>query len=730
MQIKLRLGYIVFLGLSLISSVAFAVSPVVNLTVGYKTVDFAGKSVQAIAVNNQIPGPTLHFKDGDNVTINVYNHLDKGTAIHWHGLLVPWQMDGVEGVSQHAIPPDGVFHYQFTLKQSGTYWYHAHAGLQEQQGLYGGIIIDPRKSPAYKYNKDYVIVLSDWINTKPEQVYANLKKDGDYYSTKFPIQPSLLNLIQHYSPELLDNYKMMEKMRMNIYDYSDVAYDAFLLNGHSNKQPWTAPVKVGDTVRLRFIDAGSSTLFHVKIPGTIMEVVDVQGHDVRPYYAKELEIAPAETYDVLVKITKNSPYIIYAESSDTLGAAYGALIENPYQKINFHAVKPFPTPEPVTAMGSDMSMSGMSMPGMDMSPKTKYENLKAVYVTNNPNIKPVETIKMVLSGYMGRYIWFINGKPGYEAKPILIEPGKRYRFMFINDSMMHHPMHIHGHFFILRNGHGKYDPLLHTIDVPPGETVVADIDADASGQWFFHCHNLYHMMSGMSRIFQYTTAKKQFPDNHLIEHPMGHPAGLYQATFLDMGEDPFNNIQQVSFKSLTGGDFNKLELYSEDAEMRKGIVESADADIFCWHLLDQYWAIKAGANYFYRPAETPYWQPGIGIEGLAPYFIDTNIRTYYHSGSEKFDIQLSRDSQITNKLFIRTGIRSILATKTVTEDEVGSGLNQLRFIIRPYYQLEPGLAVFTEFEHEGDYGSFRNIVVKSGEPASQNVITFGVSLLF
>src|SRR3990167_2631146 len=359
---------------------SFAANRTVNLIVGYKAVNFAAQLRQAIAVNNQIPAPTLHFKEGDHVTINVYNHLDKGTSIHWHGLLVPWQMDGVEGVSQKPIPPGGVFHYQFTLRQSGTYWYHAHLSAQEQEGLYGALIIDPLHPPSYKYTKDNVVVLSDWSNTNPDQIYANLKKEGDYYAPRFPLQPSLVKFIHDYyksTPtqrrKLIDDYKMMQQMRMSIYDFSDVAYDAFLLNGQPATHPWTALVKVGDSVRLRFIGAGGSTIFHVKIPGTTMQVVHVQGNDVTPYAVADFKIAPGETYDVLVKIRKNSPYIIYAESIDTLGAALGALVTNSKQPIHYKSVTPFPEPIPVTREMMNNMAEGMGHETMTMDNRMPME---------------------------------------------------------------------------------------------------------------------------------------------------------------------------------------------------------------------------------------------------------------------------------------------------------------------------------------------------------------------
>ena len=787
-----RLVWILSLNL-FFASTGFAANREVNLTVDYKTVNFTGKAITALAINNQIPAPILHFKEGDHVTINVYNHLDEETSIHWHGMILPWQMDGVMGITQHGIPRGGVFHYQFTLRQSGTYWYHAHAGLQEQRGLYGAFIVDPPKKPLYQYNKDYVIVLSDWSNTDPDQILANLKKSGGYYSPRFPLQSSLVKFVHDYRKasagerrNLIDDYKMMQQMRMGLYDFSDVAYDAFLLNGQPSTCPWTAQVKMGDVVRLRFIGAGGSSIFHVKIPGTSMQMVHVQGNDIQPLAVDDFMLAPGETVDVLVKIHSKSPSIIYAESIDTLGAAYGALITSPHQHVNFNQVRPFPEPLPVTRPMMALMMEGMHhMNGsmnmnmnMDMpteasimgdrieAPKSSYHTSKGIQYqpliaavkTNDPK-KPVDgIINMELFGYMERYIWFINGVPEYNAKPIIFKPGKRYRFVFTNNSMMRHPMHIHGHWFILRNSKGAYDPLLHTIDVAPGATITADVDTDASGQWLFHCHLLYHMMNGMARVFQYSTlleiTKGDMSPENVVEqtaymnrpivrvdqlkqidpaqvaHPMAHLMGLNFAHWVDIGEDVRHNAQRITIKGLYGSDYHKLELFLNDAEIKEGKIQNADLDIFYWHPLDQFWSIKGGINYVYRPSKTPYLQPGIGIAGLMPYFIETDVRAYYHNGSVKLDIDLDRDSQITNNFFIRVGVRSLLASKTVSHDEVGSGLNQMRYIIRPYYRLMPGLNAFVEYEHEQGYGAFKRMELSAGESASENTFTAGLSLLF
>ena len=387
---------------------------------------------------------------------------------------------------------------------------------------------------------------------------------------------------------------------------------------------------------------------------------------------------------------------------------------------------------------------------------TKYQKLVAFVKTNNPHKIITQTIHMDLFGYMDRYVWFINGVPEYKAKPILFKPGKRYRIIFTNKSMMHHPMHIHGHWFILRNGHGSYDPLLHTIDVSPDATVVADVDADASGQWFFHCHQLYHMTAGMARVFQYTSlidirkgeAKteniiKSLPykneaivrvdrepiDPILVDHPSAHPPHLFLANFLNADEDPFNNSQEVTYKGLFGGDYNKLELYMNEAEIKKGVFDNADLDIFYWRLISQFWAIKAGANYVYRPAKTPYLQPGAGIEGLMPFFIDTNFRLYYHDNSAKADLEFSRDTMIGHDFFIRTAVRGIFATKTVSHDEIGSDINEFEFTLRPYYQINQVMAVYFQYQYTEHYDEKKQLLQEENELTNENRYGIGLSLL-
>lgn len=790
----------------------FAQEKTINLNVTYKYVNYTGKTVKAIAVNDQIPAPTLHFKEGDLVTINVQNQLQEETALHWHGILVPWQMDGVLGVSQQGIKPGKIFKYRFKLLQSGTYWYHAHSSLQEQQGLYGAFIIDPIKTSNYRYNNDYVIVLSDWSNTHPEQILANLKKDGDYYAAKFPLQPSLLKFIHDYRKRsaserqhLINEYKMMQQMRMSIYDINDIAYDAFLLNGQPLSQPWEKIVRKSDTVRLRFIGAGTETIFRVKIPHALMQIIHIQGNDIKPYYAHDFTIAPGETVDVIIKISHDYPYVIYAESFDKVGRIYGVLKTNKSQIVNLKTITPFNEPSPIVdemlenmmrnsnqnshhemmdheddkhsmakTMNMNMSMpieptsigdkilaniNSSQMPTNTHTYGTKYQHLKSAYITNNPKKPIAGIINMELFGYMNRFIWMINGLTEYEAKPIILDPNKRYRFIFTNNSMMRHPMHIHGHWFILRNGNEAYDPLLHTILIPPGATVTADIDTEASGQWFFHCHMNYHMTAGMSRVFQYSTlialTQHQIKPEHierkteyynrpivridetrpidfsLVSHPMAHHAGFWSANYLDVGFNSFDNIQRLSFKGLYGPDYHKLQLLIEDAEMNKGVIENADVDLFYWRLINQFWAIKMGGNYFYRPSISPYWQIGFGVEGLMPYFIETDLRTYLYKGSFKLDLELSRDTQITNNFLIHLALRSIAASKTIqTPALIGKNLNQMRYIIKPYYRITPGLNIYVEYEYERNYGVYKEMLKILGEASSQNTLTLGLNYVF
>lgn len=723
----------------------------VNLEVRYTTVNFTGKPARAISINGQVPGPVLHFKQGDYVSIVVHNHLDnEGTSIHWHGVLVPWRMDGVAYVTQWPTQPGEYYNYHYPLKQYGTYWYHSHFGLQEQLGMYGAYIIDPPYQRLH-YNKDVVILLGDWINANPNQAFRNLKKSGDYYDSKFPLQPSLVHFIhsyRHANPPLKEHilkaYTTMQWSRMSPYDIGDIPYDTFLINGHSPLQPWTAQVKVGDIVRLRFIGSSASTIFNIKIPGELLKVVNVDGNDVKPYDTDHLNIGPGETFDILLAIKKAKPYLIYAESSDTVGAVSGALLTDPSQRPQFESIQPFPEPLPRimvmppgsqhTQLANQQIAQGMS-PTMQFrtSPHTKYEKIRALTPTNNPHKQPNHIIKMVLTGYMGQYIWSINGKTIYQVNPVMITKGETYRIIFINRTLMDHPMHIHGHWFILRNGHGAYDPKMHTLTVNHGQTIVADFKAKVSGQWFFHCHNLYHLVAGMARILRYTGspvifAVKRNVHGHIKREELtGPPAKWFAATLLDFNGEPWNTTYQSTFKSLLGTNYHKLELLSKEAQITRGKVTYFDMDIFYWHLVSQFWAIKGGVNYFNRPALKPYWQLGVGLEGMMPFFIDTDIRIYYPNGILKFDLDFRRMTQITNNFLLLLGIRMIIGTQTVVNNQIGSGLNYIQYTVQPTYRVMPGLAVYFQYQRVRNYGAFKRLL--GGSPV-EDTYSLGFTWIF
>lgn len=781
----------------------YAQTKTVDLTVAYKEVNFADKKVTAIAVNGQIPGPTLHFEEGDDVVIRVHNHLKVGTAVHWHGLLVPWRMDGVEHVSQEPIPPQGEFTYHFKIKQSGTYWYHAHADLQEQQGLYGALIIDPKIPSPYHYNKDFPIVLSDWSNENPDIIYKHLKQNGDFYSTSAPLQPTgqqlfkdLFGKTKAEKAEVWKAYWDMEITRMNIYDLSDVQYDAFLFNGKTQQQPWQQFVKVGDTVCLRLIGAGASTVFKIKIDNEPLEVVEVQGNDVKPFEVKEITLAPGQTIDVLLKIKEKKPYTIYAESLDTSGYAVGILNPTATKITQVPAVTPFPPPPPMNMAGMNMSgmsqnmpeqnMSGMdqNMPGMSMSgmgqnmPAMKHDmsamdsdamampenndeaaQWQALKPTNDPN-KPVTVLTMRLGGYMDRYMWFINGLPEYLAKPIVIKPGQRYRFVFINETMMHHPMHLHGHWMILRNGHGAYDPLVHTIDVGPFQTVTADFDADAgSGWWYMHCHNLYHMKAGMARVLHYDTpddatnntavndstasattssyaTTKKAPQQSEMPMTTGsdamtktaHPASMVMTNDWQYGHDFARNVDQITATTMVGGDYNKIQLYTDQAQFTRGTLTDAGVDIFAWHLLNNFWAIKGGVNYSYRPAA--YWQPGAGLEGTLPFFIAADIRSYWHDGSGEVDADFSRNIPLVGNWSLYTEVEAIAATKSLDYAEIGQGFNSIQYTIGPSYQLLSSLALQLQYQYTRNYGDTASILKEGGGGPTSSLLTLGLEAVF
>jgi L-ascorbate oxidase len=537
-----------------------------NLSIGDKVLNVTGKDRPAMAINGTVPGPVLRFKEGEELIINVTNKLDVDTSIHWHGLILPFQQDGVPGISFPGIKPGTTHTYRFPAQQSGTYWYHSHSGLQEQAGVYGAIVIEPKEREPFRFDREYVFVLSDWHDTKPEGVLANLKKMSDYYNYN---QRTLSDFFDDVGKmgfgAAFEDRKMWGEMRMTPTDIADVSGYTFLVNGRNPNQNWTGLFKEGERVRLRFINASAMTYFDVRIPGLKMTVVQADGNNVLPVRVDEFRIAVAETYDVIVRPSKAKAYTVFAESMgrtgfargtlaprqgmagpvptlrkrpllsmSDMGMAHGEMDHGTMQGMG-HSKMPAGKPAPMQGMdhskmpatkpapmrGMDHSKMGGAKPdpfyapGSGLMPKAanggkflSYKDLKAQKPLY-PLRKPTREIALRLTGNMERYFWSINGKKYSEAEPIRLKLGERVRFKFVNETMMSHPMHLHGMWTILDTGSKKWNPIKHVVSIAPGTTVYTETEVDAPGKWAFHCHLIFHMATGMFRevIVEEETAK-------------------------------------------------------------------------------------------------------------------------------------------------------------------------------------------------------------------------------
>jgi len=514
-----------------------------NLTIDEMRMGYDRGERLTMAVNGQIPGPELRFAEGEEVTINVTNRMDTDTSIHWHGILLPYTQDGVPGISFPGIKPGETFTYNFKIKQAGTYWYHSHSGLQEQEGMYGPIVITPAKREPYKYDRDYVVMLSDWTDERPEAILGHLKKNSDYYNyAQRTVGTFFRDISEKGLAATVEDRAAWGQMRMTPTDISDVSGYTFLINGKSAAQNWTGLFKPGERVRLRLINGSAMSYFDVRIPGLKMTVVQADGNNVQPVPVDELRIAVAETYDVIVQPEEEKPFTIFAESLDRTGYARATLATKAGMSGEIPALRPRPLLS-MADMGVDMAGMGhgdhgaahkeavaapamdhgamagmdhgamadeesMNMPDMQsgIAPKAAKKGGKVLVYGDLKAMKPYadyrapdREIEMKLTGNMERYFWSIDGVKFSDAEPIRLKYGERVRFTFVNQTMMSHPMHLHGMWMQLDTGRKKFNPLKHVVNVPPGQTLSVDVPADAMGEWAFHCHLLYHMTTGMMR---------------------------------------------------------------------------------------------------------------------------------------------------------------------------------------------------------------------------------------
>ena len=509
----------------------------IALTVGESHFSTGGRSAHAVTVNGTLPAPLIRLKEGRNVRIAVTNRLKEDTSIHWHGLIVPFQMDGVPGVSFPGIAPGETFVYDFPVRQSGTYWYHSHSGMQEAVGHYGPIVIDPAGSDPVQATREHVIILSDWSPIHPHILLKRLKQNGGYFNMQ---RQTLAGLLAGQDQNLGERLQW-GAMRMDPTDVSDVTGStySFLVNGHGTAENWTGLFTPGERVRLRIINASAMTNFNVRLPGLPMTVVQCDGQNVQPVETDEFQIGIAETYDVVVQPAEAKPYGLIAEAIDRSGLVRATLAP----RIGMTAPVPPLRARPLLGMKDmGMDMSGMDHGGMDghamkmrdpaVAPQVRmgpgvatlspmpvdrtadrptglehvahrvltYADLKSL-TPNSDRRPPSRTLDIHLTANMERYMWSFDGvKLSDGAQPIAFRHMERVRVNLINDTMMPHPIHLHGHFFELVTGAGDHNPRKHSVNVLPGGKVSFDLTADALGDWAFHCHMLLHMHAGMMRV--------------------------------------------------------------------------------------------------------------------------------------------------------------------------------------------------------------------------------------
>ncbi|NID16692.1 copper resistance system multicopper oxidase [Luteibacter yeojuensis] len=505
-----------------------------DLNIGRSAVDFTGRARTAVTVDGGVPGPVLRWKEGDMVSLLVRNGLDVTSSIHWHGLIVPADQDGVPGLSFDGIPAGGSHTYRFAVRQSGTYWYHAHSRFQEQSGLYGAIVIEPRDGERYPADREHVVLISDWSDEDPERIYANLRSRSGMYNYG---RPTLADFLRDARAKGFDDAmamrRMWNRMRMDPTDLADIsaASYTYLVNGNTPAANWTGLFRPGERVRLRLINGSSNSIFDLRVPGLRLRVIAADGQDVLPVEVDELRLSAAETYDVLVEPTEDRAYTIFAQSIDRSGYARATLAprtgmsaavpsldtrrrlamrdmmgsmaedsgDHGAMAMASHARTEY---GPGVDMRVDMPRTNLDDPGVGLRERTHrvltYADLRTVGGALDPR-EPARTIELHLTGNMERYAWSFDGLKFSQAKPMHFRQGERLRLRLVNDTMMNHPIHLHGMWSEVESPGGAFQVRKHTVNVQPAQQVSYAVTADNPGHWAFHCHMLYHMEAGMFR---------------------------------------------------------------------------------------------------------------------------------------------------------------------------------------------------------------------------------------
>lgn len=721
--------FIFILALMFSTSVWSAVTSY-SLNIGEEEVTVTpGATVMGMTINGEMPGPTLRFTKGDTARIHVKNSMDAPSSIHWHGLLVPPNMDGVPYISFPPIEPGATFTYEFPIRQAGTYWYHSHSGLQEQTGLYGSIVIEPKGGDArYPNLRDAVVLLSDWTNTNPHEVLRTLRSGNEFYGIR---KRSAQSIFGAATAGHLKDYFSRELQRMPAMDLADVAYDQFLVNGTAQD---TFAAKPGEQIRLRIIDGSASTYFYLQFSGGPMTIIAADGQDVEPFNVDRLLIGVAETYDVLVTVPAEAgSYELRATAQDASG--YSSMwigggqpmptadipAPNLYETMGGLNLKQVFALTPSGVMGmsqqkveaGDFDQPGMNMGGMDMTdmnmssgamnhrghtmdipemdmnssskhtddsmapidtmpehgshsagavsegsqsmqmpvmeapiastmvplpspfdfmagdissreplasegssarPSPPYASLRSIEPTTLDPSKTVREIRLTLDGDMERYVWFINGKVLSESDSIHIKEGEIVRFIMINRTMMNHPMHLHGHFFRVLNGQGDYAPLKHTVNVAPMSTTVIEFDANEKGDWFFHCHLLYHMHSGMARVVEYDDYSAS-PETEAVRYK------LYEDQYYLFGQGAFLSNMSEGYAELS----NSRNIFRADWEIGWQDVSSVEWEGIATYAryLNRFTSVFAGGDFLGASSDTEETRGVLGIDYKLPLNIST-----------------------------------------------------------------------------------------------------------
>lgn len=518
-----------------------------DLEIGPSPVNFTGRRRIATVVNGQLPAPLLRWREGDTIALRVSNRLTVPTSIHWHGIILPADMDGVPGLSFEGIAPGGTYTYRFPVNQSGTYWYHSHSRFQEQTGLYGPIVIEPRGGEVHRVDRDYTVLLSDWSDQDPEHLFATLKRQSDYFNFNKRTVGDFFNDVRKNGwHSTVADRRMWGDMRMNDTDLADVSGHAYtyLMNGTTPAANWTGLFERGQKVRLRFINGSSMSIFDVRIPGLTMTIIAADGQDVEPVAVDEFRIGTAEVYDIVVEPPDDLPYTIFAQSLDRSGFARGTLAPRQGLQAQIPALDPRPLLS-MADMGMGHDMGGMAdmgaMPGMDHSsmqmdqaplkhpasedtPGVDAQVVSTKNTLSDPGVglrdngrrvltyadlhtlggpidprPPGRDIELHLTGHMKRFMWSFDGKKFSEAEALKFAHGERLRIVLVNDSMMTHPIHLHGMWSELESPDGGFQVRKHTLLVQPAQRLSYLVTADALGRWAYHCHLLFHMEAGMFR---------------------------------------------------------------------------------------------------------------------------------------------------------------------------------------------------------------------------------------